>query len=283
MKHCNTILSIFITLLCFSCKQQTKEQIINPEKADLTNRVFLGLKQIDKKYTVYQDCNTSYPRIHVFKHTISEDAGMEKFNFNIKEFSFQSDTIVYSLNFTDDQSREIKFKFFKNKDSLWEINNKLYVDSLDLEKVKFINKPKCIDCYSPQECIKKGLLTNTETTINSERIKNLKGTYFFHSNVFNESTNEWVDDVDYEINFKDNLILFKGEGRQMFFEFECLSKKDDNEIMIFFKKTINGGYEPFENTNSPILSIINNKGKIYIKSSFITYEGKSNNLIPLDL
>lgn len=279
MKSKIRFIPLLLTIALIACGNQNKT--FNFDKV-----TFFGVKKIENEFVIYQDCNNGISRINITNNEITDNSGVEINKFIILDKKIRQDNAHFSTSFQSNKRITAEF-IIKKEGKFWNINNKLYIDSLSSKSVRFLKKPKCSECFTPEECNSKrpsssSLENNLVKPIEKSEISNTK--YLFHSNVLNSENKQWINDVDYLVDFKEgNKVSFRGEGTQVFFDINGIYKIDKKGVVnIYFESLNDGGYKFFEQTESPILKVVKReKGVYYISSNEISYQGKNNNLIPL--
>lgn len=156
------IFIIGISFFLFSCKQENKtENNIASEKVNsaieitkkdlkqelVLNKTFFRVTKTDSVDLLYHYCNASINTIKVYKDSIWEDFGQEDYTMLVDKI----DVSKNKISFTGKQQQVTpeKLYVFEIEDEsmgYWKINNKTYIDNVEIGKIKQYKEPDS-ECF----------------------------------------------------------------------------------------------------------------------------------------
>lgn len=159
------IVKLFIisaSFFVFSCKKEKKiENNIATENVSpvvkvatkntgqefVLNKTFFRVTKTDSIDILYHYCNASINTIKVYKDSIWEDFGQEDYTMLVDKIDVSGKEISFIGK--QEQVTPEKLYFFELEDEskgYWKINNKIYIDSVEIEKIKQYREPDS-ECF----------------------------------------------------------------------------------------------------------------------------------------
>jgi hypothetical protein len=138
IKILNLFLVVMTTINLTSCQEKK-----NNYENNIEGHTFLKVTERHSQKVLFKPCQASIETFKFYKDSIFHNWGQEY--DNIKKISKEVKTDGYILKGYNDNLREInEIKIIKPKGEsiYWIINNKVFIDSINLERIK-LEKEKC--------------------------------------------------------------------------------------------------------------------------------------------
>lgn len=134
-------------------KDSINEFKVLPKKIkaeEVYNKVFYAITKTDSVDIVYHYCDASVNTIKVYKDSIWEDFGQEDYTMLVGKTDI-NDKELYFLGKQEQTTPVKKYSFsIENSDKgYWKINDKTYIDSLKIDKIKQYRQPDK-DCWEDE-------------------------------------------------------------------------------------------------------------------------------------
>ena len=113
----------------------------------ILNRTFYRVTKTDSIDILYHYCNASINTIKVFKDSIWEDFGQEDYTMLVNKINSNEEQISF-LGKPNQVTPEklYTFKLNNKANGYWYINNKVFIDSLSIDKIKQYKEPDS-ECF----------------------------------------------------------------------------------------------------------------------------------------
>ncbi|AUS05681.1 hypothetical protein [Pseudotamlana carrageenivorans] len=161
-------LLILIVLVLFSCENRRTNKEINVyddkdnalEKVDLTlsrvrenevfNKTFFLVTKTDSLDILYHYCDAEINTIKVFKDSVWENFGQEEYTMIVKDVVSSDKRIIVKGRERHQKANEnYVFKLINRNKGYWSINDKIYIDSLNVGQISEVWQPYK-DCWEDE-------------------------------------------------------------------------------------------------------------------------------------
>jgi len=162
-KKKNLVFFTMIVIVLCSCnqkKRQDNHKIINKKTIDLSiikdlpnikdiyNMAFYKVTQTDSIDIIFHYCDANVNTIKVYRDSIWEDFGQESYTMSYSVSKVINNKIIFLSN---PNQRDFTFEILDIQKGYWEINNKIYIDSLKINTITHYEQP-CIECWDEDDC-----------------------------------------------------------------------------------------------------------------------------------